>query len=100
MLMNAAKDLQMWIVGGSVSERVVADKDDEEGINKERIYNTCLVLSPNGVVVAKHRKVHLFDVNVSGGIKFFESETLSPGSKVSHFGTPYGEIGVGICYDI
>jgi omega-amidase len=100
MLMNAAKDLGLWIVGGSVSERVVIDKEDDEGNKIEKIYNTCLVLNPDGVVVAKHRKVHMFDIDVPGKITFFESETLSPGSTVSHFESPYGEIGVGICYDI
>jgi len=100
MLMNAAKDLGIWIVGGSVSERVVTDKEDEEGNKIEKIYNTCLVLNPDGVVVAKHRKVHLFDIDVPGGITFFESETLSAGATVSHFESPYGKIGIGICYDI
>lgn len=98
LLMKAARELNMWIVGGSVPERVTTT--NEEGAEEEKIYNTCLVLNPDGVVVAKHRKVHLFDIDVPGGITFFESETLSPGSTVSHFETPYGEIGVGICYDI
>jgi len=98
LLMKAARELDMWIVGGSVPERVTTTNQD--GTEEEKIYNTCLVLNPDGVVVAKHRKVHLFDINVPGGITFFESETLSPGSTVSHFETPYGEIGVGICYDI
>ena len=93
LLMQAARDHGMWIIGGSVPERVLED-------GEEKIYNTCLVLNPEGVVVAKHRKVHLFDIDVPGGITFFESETLSPGSSVSHFATPFGEIGVGICYDI
>ena len=100
MLMNAAKDLDMWIVGGSVSERVVTDEEDDEGKKIEKIYNTCLVSNPDGCVVAKHRKVHMFDIDVPGKITFFESETLTPGSTVSHFESPYGEIGVGICYDI
>ena len=98
VLMKAAHELDMWIVGGSVPERVTTT--NEGGAEVENIYNTCLVLNPEGVVVAKHRKVHLFDIDVPGGITFFESETLSPGSTVSHFETPYGEIGVGICYDI
>lgn len=93
MLMDAAKKLGMWVVGGSIPERIVED-------GEEKIYNTCLVLNPDGVVVAKHRKVHLFDIDVPGGITFFESETLSPGQTVSHFSSPFGEIGVGICYDI
>jgi omega-amidase len=93
LLMDAAKEHGMWVVGGSVPERVLEH-------NEEKIYNTCLVLNPEGTIVAKHRKVHLFDIDVPGGITFFESETLSPGSTVSHFSTPFGEIGVGVCYDI
>eukprot|EP00980_Cylindrotheca_fusiformis_P005976 scaffold1278_cov191-Cylindrotheca_fusiformis.AAC.1 len=93
LLFDAALEYKMWIVGGSIPEVV------KEG-GEEKIYNTCLVLSPEGKVVAKHRKVHLFDIDVPGGITFFESETLSPGETVSHFSTPFGEIGVGICYDI
>lgn len=95
ILFDAAKEHKMWIVGGSIPEKVV---DEENG--SEKIYNTCLVLNPDGEIVAKHRKVHLFDIDVPGGISFFESETLSPGETVSHFTTPFGEIGLGICYDI
>ncbi len=93
LLIDAAKELGLWIVGGSIPER-----SHEDG--SERIYNTCLVMNPSGTVVAKHRKMHLFDIDVPGGITFFESETLSPGQTVSHFSSPFGEIGVGICYDI
>jgi omega-amidase len=94
ILRDLAQHHQMWIIGGSIPEVVV----DQEGETK--IYNTCLVYSPEGVVVAKHRKVHLFDIDVPGKITFFESETLSPGDTVSFFETPVGTIGVGICYDI
>eukprot|EP00934_Nitzschia_sp_Nitz4_P006730 Nitzschia sp. Nitz4//scaffold38_size140716//6920//8170//NITZ4_003125-RA/size140716-snap-gene-0.135-mRNA-1//1//CDS//3329550012//6720//frame0 len=92
-LLDMAKKNKMWIVGGSIPERVA------EG-DSEKYYNTCLVINPEGTIVAKHRKVHLFDIDVPGGITFFESETLSPGQTVSNFATPFGEIGVGICYDI
>ena len=95
VLMELAKQHQMWIVGGSIPEVVV-----DEGSDDKKIYNTCLVFSPQGEVVAKHRKVHLFDIDVPGGITFKESDTLSPGETVSHFSTPQGNIGVGICYDI
>lgn len=93
VLIDAAREHGIWIVGGSTPERVSEDGGD-------KIYNTCLVLNPEGEIVAKHRKVHLFDIDVPGGITFFESETLSPGRTVSHFSSPFGEIGVGICYDI
>ena len=80
---------KLWIVGGSIPERV-----------NDKLFNTCLVFDPSGTVVAKHRKVHLFDIDVPGGITFFESKTLSGGSTITSFDTPWCTIGVGICYDI
>lgn len=91
MLMEMAKLTNMYIVGGSIPEYVVVDdsslsnnSDDNHGqttstMNRYKYFNTCLVINPHGKVVAKHRKVHLFDVNVPGGIQFKESETLTPG---------------------
>ena len=90
LLCEHAKKHNLWIVGGSIPERTADGK----------IYNTCLVWNPQGQVVAQHRKVHLFDIDVPGGITFFESDTLSPGQTVSHFQTPWGNFGLGICYDI
>jgi omega-amidase len=90
ILMERAKQHKMWIVGGSIPEN-----------DNNHIYNTCLVYDPTGKVVAKHRKVHLFDIDVPGGITFFESDTLSPGNSMTSFAVPEKcDIGVGICYDI
>jgi omega-amidase len=91
LLMEQAKKTGMWVVGGSVPE-------SDDG----KIYNTCLVINPSGKVVAKHRKVHLFDIDVPGGITFFESDTLSPGETMTAFdaGEEFGMVGIGICYDI
>lgn len=90
MLCRAAADNGVYLVGGSVPE---AGKDGE-------VYNTCLVVGPSGDILAKHRKVHLFDIDVPGGITFKESDTLSPGNSITTVDTPFGKIGVGICYDI
>jgi omega-amidase len=46
------------------------------------------------------RKIHLFDIDVPGQIKFTESEVLSPGGRPTTFSTPWCEVGLGICYDI
>ena len=46
------------------------------------------------------RKVHLFDIDVPGGIRFKESDTLSAGDAFTFFKTDYGTFGVGICYDL
>jgi len=50
--------------------------------------------------VVKHRKVHLFDIDIPGKQYFKESETLTGGDKLNMFETPFGKIGLGICYDV
>uniref|UniRef100_A0A3P9JEM3 omega-amidase n=1 Tax=Oryzias latipes TaxID=8090 RepID=A0A3P9JEM3_ORYLA len=89
MLSEAAKENQVYIVGGSIPE--------EDG---GKLYNTCAVFGPGGEMILKHRKIHLFDINVPGKICFQESETLSPGNSLSTFDTPFCKVGVGICYDM
>lgn len=84
-----ARENGVWLVGGSIPE-----------VDGGKVYNTCIVLSPEGEIVAKHRKVHLFDIDVPGGITFKESDTLSPGGRATTFETPWGTVGVGICYDV
>ena len=113
MLAEQARKYKIWIVGGSIPEAVLpttVDVDERtdgksslDGKSPKKIYNTCLCFNPEGVIVAKHRKVHLFDINVPGGITFRESDTLTAGSTLlSSFdtGKDFGVVGVGICYDI
>ncbi|KAF9421206.1 hypothetical protein BGZ94_008913 [Podila epigama] len=80
-----------YLIGGSIPERDAKDN---------KVYNTCTVYNPAGERIATHRKVHLFDIDVPGKIRFQESETLTAGNQLTHFDTEYGKIGVGICYDI
>lgn len=89
MLRRAAMENNVYIIGGSIPER--------EG---DRVYNTCVVVDPAGDLVAKHRKVHLFDIDVPGGQRFKESDTLSSGSSITTFDTPFCKFGLAICYDI
>ncbi len=89
MLSRLAKELGLYLVGGSVPEC-------EDG----HLYNTSYVFSPQGEEIAKHRKMHLFDINVPGGQRFMESDTLTAGDSVTVFDTPFGKVGVAICFDI
>lgn len=89
VLSETAKKCGIYLVGGSIPE--------EDG---GKLYNTCSVFGPDGTLLVTHRKIHLFDIDVPGKIRFQESETLSPGKSLSMFETPYCKVGVGICYDI
>lgn len=88
-LSRMARELGLYLVGGSVPER--------EG---EKIYNTCYLFSPEGAELARHRKVHLFDIDVPGGQRFMESDTLTAGDQITVVDTPLGKLGVAICFDI
>lgn len=88
-LAQMAAESRVYLIGGSFPE--AADG---------RLYNTCFVFDAAGQQVARHRKVHLFDIDVRGGQRFRESETFSPGEDLTVFETPFGRVGVEICFDI
>ncbi|MCI8514868.1 MAG: carbon-nitrogen hydrolase family protein [Lachnospiraceae bacterium] len=88
-LSEAARKNRVYLVGGSLPEK------DNEG----RIYNTSYVFDREGRRIAKHRKMHLFDIDVRGGQHFRESDTLSAGDSVTVFDTEFGRMGLNICYD-
>ena len=89
-LSNLAENNEIYLIGGSIPE---ID-------NKNNIYNTSYVFNKKGVEIAKHRKIHLFDIDVKGGQTFKESDTLTAGDEITVFSTPYGKMGVIICYDL
>ena len=89
LLSALAKTHSIFLVGGSMPER-----------DSDRIYNTSPVFDPQGKLIARHRKIHLFDVNIQNGMVFTESLVLSSGGAVTVFETPWSKIGLEICYDI
>jgi len=93
MLSDMAKETGTWLLGGSIPER-------EETSEGEKLYNTSTVYDPRGNLVTIHRKIHLFDIDIPGKIRFKESELLSAGSRTTFFDTEFGRIGLAICYDI
>ncbi|NLU24343.1 MAG: carbon-nitrogen hydrolase family protein [Clostridiales bacterium] len=83
-----AKEERIYLVGGSVPEKA-------DG----KLYNTSYVYDRQGRQIARHRKAHLFDIDVAGGQRFFESDVLSPGNAVTVFETEFGLMGLCICFD-
>lgn len=88
-LREMARENRVILIGGSFPER-------EDG----RIYNTSFVFAPDGAELARHRKAHLFDIDIPGGQRFLESETLSPGEGGTVFDTAFGRFGLCICFDL
>lgn len=88
-LSDMAKDNNVILIGGSIPEA-----------SGGSLYNTSLSFDNKGDLIGVHRKVHLFDIDVPGKIRFQESECLSPGNKLTEIDTPYGKFGIAICYDI
>lgn len=89
LLRDTARECGLYLVAGTVPEQ-----------DGSAIYNTCYVFDPTGAQIAKHRKVHLFDIDVPGGQCFMESDTFTPGKDYTVFDTPFGRMGVAICFDI
>lgn len=87
-LSNLAKENNIYLVAGSIPEK-----------DNNKIYNTSYVFDRQGKKIGKHRKVHLFDIDIKGKQTFKESDTLSAGNKATVFETEFGKIGLCICYD-
>ncbi|KAI3955748.1 hypothetical protein MKW98_006108 [Papaver atlanticum] len=87
MLSDVARSEGVTVVGGSIPERC-----------GERLYNTCCVFGTDGNLIAKHRKIHLFDL--TGDVCFKESESFTAGNRPTIVDTDVGRIGIGICHDL
>lgn len=86
---NLAKELGIYLIGGSIAE-----------IDGDKVYNTSYSFNRNGEIIGKHRKTHLFDIDVEGGIRFMESDTLTAGDSSTIIETEFCKVGVAICYDV
>lgn len=89
---SLAKDLDAWMLVGSLG---IAGAD-EDG----RVANRSFVIAADGMVVSAYDKIHMFDVALPGGESYRESATFRPGSEAVLVPTPFGRLGLTICYDV
>jgi predicted amidohydrolase len=85
-----ARELGLYILLGSLAI------DEADG----RIANRAYVIDPSGRVTATYDKIHLFDVDLETGKVYRESETISPGDLAVVADTPWGGVGLSVCYDL
>lgn len=93
-LARIARELELWIVAGTVP---IAVPDDPT-----RVYAASLVYSAAGDCVARYDKIHLFDVELPNGEKYLESRTIARAAEPAFVvvDTPAGRVGLSVCYDL
>ncbi len=91
-LADMAKQYGVWIASGSLPTKA-ADED--------KFQASCILINDQGQHMADYQKIHLFDVQVADNTgQYLESRFTRPGEKVTVVDTPFGRLGIAICYDI
>ena len=91
-LRDQAINNNIWLVGGTIP---ILSK--ESG----KVFAACLLYNPQGEVVARYDKIHLFDVTIEAtNESYTESETITPGDRIVVVDTPFGRLGLAVCYDL
>lgn len=96
-LSEQAKNNKIWIVAGTVPIKLNSDNVNYDN----KVYAACLVYNEKGEVVSRYDKIHLFDVHLEITSETYnESETIEAGNKAVVVETPFGKIGLAICFDL
>lgn len=91
-LQEQAKKHNIWLVGGTIPIR---------SSEPDKVLAACLLLNSQGEQVARYDKIHLFDVTIEASNESYtESETITPGDKIVVVDTPFGRLGLAVCYDL
>lgn len=91
-LRTAAKENGVWLLLGSLAVKT----GDPDG----RFANRCFLIDPDGAVRSEYDKIHMFDVNIDAEESFCESSGYRPGTRAVVAHTPFGPLGLSICYDL
>lgn len=103
-----AKELGVWLQAGSFAVKLSpltplasGGKEFAQADSRgDRLANRSLLFSPDGTIAAQYDKIHLFDIDLPNGEKYRESDVIAPGEKLSLADTPFGKVGLTICYDV
>ncbi|WP_456373949.1 carbon-nitrogen hydrolase family protein [Thiolapillus sp.] len=91
-LSQISQKLGIWLVGGTIP--ITTD-------SKQKLRAACLLYDDKGQRVVRYDKMHLFDVNlVESDEQYAESETIEPGDNLCVVDTPFGKLGLSVCYDL
>ena len=90
MFRDLARETGAWLLVGSLG--IVLDDD--------RVANRSFLIDAEGRIVARYDKIHMFDVDLPGGESYRESATFRPGEHAVTAATPWGRLGMTVCYDL
>lgn len=90
-LAQQARQHKLWLVGGTIPLRAAVP---------DKIRAACLVFDSSGIRVARYDKMHMFDVSLENGEQYRESRTFEAGSSTTVIDTPFGRLGLAVCYDL
>ena len=93
-----ARELGIWLLLGSL----VIDPSGEPGAeaSETRLANRSYLLDAEGQIVARYDKIHMFDIDLPGGESYRESNAYRPGKETVVAETPWGRLGLSVCYDV
>ena len=95
---DLARETGAWILVGSL----VIDPAGEPGAeaSEERLANRSFLIDAQGAIVARYDKIHMFDIDLPGGESYRESNAYRPGGRPAIAETPWGRLGMSVCYDV
>ena len=89
-LSELAGELKVWLLVGSLGIRAGGD----------RVANRSYLVAPDGTIAGRYDKIHMFDVDLANGEVYRESESFEPGEQAVLAETPWGALGLTVCYDV
>ncbi|MBO8142506.1 MAG: carbon-nitrogen hydrolase family protein [Firmicutes bacterium] len=92
-LADLCKRMGIYLLAGSLPERV----ENGDGVLH---YSTSVLIDPDGKILARYRKMHLFDVEIPGQVRAKESDRFAYGDRIVTADSPLGRMGLSICYDV
>ncbi|HEY3908685.1 MAG TPA: carbon-nitrogen hydrolase family protein [Stellaceae bacterium] len=95
---DLARETGIWLLAGSLVIDIAGEPGVEEG--EKRLANRSFLIGPEGAIVARYDKIHMFDVDLAGGESYRESNAYCPGSRAVLTETPWGRVGLSVCYDL
>ena len=97
-LREVARETGVWLLIGSLAVDLSRELDTGQG--EGRLANRSYLLDSSGAIIARYDKIHMFDVDLAGGESYRESNAFRPGGRMVLAETPWGVLGMTVCYDL